>query len=74
VEYREVQFGPRGQTGRILAIDPAREATVQKIPLEFGVQPVRLHLSCEEMGELLIVMKDGFIAFRRDISPVPIRP
>ena len=36
VEYREMQSGTRGQTGRLLTINKSGEAVVQEIPLGPG--------------------------------------
>ena len=65
VEYREVHFSPDGGSGRLLTIDSPNEVIVHKMPTATGISPVRAQLSCAEIDELPMVMKEGFVALRR---------
>jgi len=63
-EYRETKSGPAGETGSVLTIDRTGRATLQTLPLGPGSKTMRTHLSCAELVDLPLALKQEFPAFR----------
>src|SRR5437667_285133 len=51
-EYREVQSGPAGETGSLLTMDRAGQATVQTLHLGPGSKTLHAELTCAELYDL----------------------
>ena len=62
-EYREVQSGPGGDTGSLLTIDRAGQATVQTLPLGPGSKTLHAELTCAELYDLPHALHEEFPNF-----------